>query len=442
MSVECSAGNIPPGYKQTEVGVIPEDWEAKSMDEIGQVIRGASPRPKGDKRFYGGNIPRLMVEDITRDKHWIKPSIDYLTDEGAKQSRLCKKGTLTVICSGTPSAVGLPALLAVDACIHDGILGLVQIEKDISAEFLFHQLGSLQQRLHAAATHGGTFVNLTTEALRAFKIALPPTKAEQKSIAEALSDTDALIESLEQLIAKKSQIKQGAMQELLTGKRRLLEFEIKKGQKQTEMGEIPKDWDIVTLENATLNGGLVRGPFGGTLKKEIFVESGYKVYEQRNAIYRTVEMGNYFIDSNKYKELERFSVHPGDLIVSCSGTIGCIYQIPIGSPDGVINQALLKISLNKEIVDNTFFLAVFQSKSFQERIKENSHGGAMQNLVGMDVFRNTTFQLPSKDEQEAIATILSDMDLEITALEEKLAKARQIKQGMMQELLTGRVRLI
>ena len=112
---------MTPGYKQTEVGVIPEQWHVLSLSQVGRVIRGASPRPKGDKRFYGGNIPRLMVEDVTRDGKWVTPSVDFLTDEGAKRSRPCKKGTLTIVCSGV---VGIPSFLAVDACIHDGFLAL------------------------------------------------------------------------------------------------------------------------------------------------------------------------------------------------------------------------------------------------------------------------------------------------------------------------------
>jgi type I restriction enzyme, S subunit len=173
------------------------------------------------------------------------------------------------------------------------------------------------------------------------------------------------------------------------------------------------------------------------------VDRGYKVYEQRNAIYGTVEKGEYFVDLRKFRELERFCVKPGDFIVSCSGTIGCIYQIPSDAPEGIINQALLKITLNSERIDDRFFLAIFRAPSFQLRIKENSHGGAMQNLVGMDTFRKTQFQLPpTKTEQEAVAEVLSDIDAEIAALEEKLAKARNIKQGMMQELLTGRTRLV
>ena len=92
---------VSEGYKQTEVGVIPEDWDVISIEELGDVIRGASPRPKGDKRYYGGNIPRLMVEDVTRDEKFVTPSVDFLTEEGAKRSRPCSKGTLTLVCSGT-----------------------------------------------------------------------------------------------------------------------------------------------------------------------------------------------------------------------------------------------------------------------------------------------------------------------------------------------------
>jgi type I restriction enzyme, S subunit len=209
--------------------------------------------------------------------------------------------------------------------------------------------------------------------------------------------------------------------------------------RHSEVGIIPVDWSTVPLESIVVSNGLVRGPFGGTLKKEFFVDRGYKVYEQRNAIYATVDKGDYFIDWNKFRELERFRVYPGDFIVSCSGTIGSIYRIPREAPEGVINQALLKISLNSELVNYEFFLAVFRSESFQGRIKENSHGGAMQNLVGMDVFRKTLFPLPPLAEQHAIAEVLGDADALIESLEQLIAKKRTVKQGVMQELFHPKV---
>jgi type I restriction enzyme S subunit len=216
---------------------------------------------------------------------------------------------------------------------------------------------------------------------------------------------------------------------------------VRAGYKQTEVGVIPEDWEVITLYDASCNGGLVRGPFGGTIKKEYFVKNGFKVYEQRNAIYGTTEIGTYFVDSNKYKDLLRFSVKAGDFIVSCSGTIGRIFQIPDHAPEGIINQALLKIQIDQKVIDRRYFQFVFRWDKFQERIIDNSHGGAMQNLVGMDIFKNTLLPLPPKQEQLAIADTLSDVDALIAALDNLIAKKRAIKIAAMQQLLTGKTRL-
>ena len=208
------------GYKQTEVGVIPEDWNAMSIKQLGTVIRGASPRPKGDKRYYGGDIPRLMVEDVTRDGKFVTPSVDFLTEEGAKRSRPCPRGTLTLVCSGT---VGIPSFLAINACIHDGFLALVDVNKKVDSDFLYHFLKTQQSRFDNSATHGGVFTNLTTKIFRNFKVPLPLQKKEQSAIATVLSDMDAEIAALETRLAKTQALKQGMMQELLTGMTRLID---------------------------------------------------------------------------------------------------------------------------------------------------------------------------------------------------------------------------
>jgi type I restriction enzyme, S subunit len=216
---------------------------------------------------------------------------------------------------------------------------------------------------------------------------------------------------------------------------------VRAGYKQTEVGVIPVEWEVVTLNEISRNNGLVRGPFGGTLKKEIFVESGFKVYEQRNAIYGSTKLGNYFINEQKYKELIRFSVKPGDFIISCSGTIGKIFQIPERAPDGIINQALLKIQVDPMIIEPMFFMLFFRWDKFQNKIIDNSQGGAMQNLVGMDVFKSTLFPLPPLPEQHVIAEVLADVDGLIEALDALIAKKSAIMQGAMQQLLSGKTRL-
>lgn len=200
-------------------------------------------------------------------------------------------------------------------------------------------------------------------------------------------------------------------------------------------------WQMQDLEDICVEKGLVRGPFGGALKKEFFVSKGYKVYEQRNAIYQDATIGEYYIDDKKFQELKRFEVEEGDFIVSCSGTIGKIYRIPRNAPKGVINQALLKITIDYKKVDSEFFYQYFQWESFQKRIIDNTQGGAMQNLVGMAVFRKTKLKIPTVSEQQKIASILSTWDKAIELKEKLIEQKKEQKKGLMQKLLTGEVRL-
>jgi type I restriction enzyme S subunit len=411
---------VKPSYRQTDVGVIPEDWHMTALDDIGHVIRGASPRPKGDKRFYGGTIPRLMVEDITRDKHWVFPSIDYLTDEGAQRSRFCKKGTLTVVCSGTPAAVGLPALLAVDACIHDGILALVQLEAGVSGDFLFHQLSSLQQRLHAAATHGGTFVNLTTEAFRAFKVALPPTKTEQEAIAKALSDADAVITSLEQLIAKKRHLKQGAMLELLR----------------------PTDeWMVKRLGNTAILKARIG--WQGLTTAEYLDSGDFYLVTGTDFDGGYVDWSNcHYVEESRYNQDKYIQLKDHDVLVTKDGTIGKVALVTHLDTPATLNSGIFVIRPIENAFNPGFFYYLLCSRLFTDFLDQLSAGSTINHLYQKD-FVNFVYETPaSLEEQIAITAVLSDMDAEIATLEAKLSKARTLKQGMMQELLTGRIRLV
>lgn len=187
------------------------EWNTKRLDSIGRVIRGASPRPQGDPRYYGGPVPRLMVQDVTRDGKWVTPQIDSLTQEGAKLSRPCPAGTLTIVCSGT---VGIISFLAVDACIHDGFLALVDIdESNATKDFLFHSLSTLREQFEKGATHGGVFTNLTTTGIEQFEINCP-SLPEQQRISVCLTSLDDLITAQTQKLVALKTHKIGLMQQL------------------------------------------------------------------------------------------------------------------------------------------------------------------------------------------------------------------------------------
>ncbi|MDZ7871357.1 MAG: restriction endonuclease subunit S [Rheinheimera sp.] len=187
------------------------EWKQVRLDGFSRVIRGSSPRPQGDPRFFGGPVPRLMVQDVTRDGKWVTPSIDSLTEEGATLSRPCPAGTLTIVCSGV---VGIVSFLAVDACIHDGFLALVDIdESKANKDFLFHTLSTLRSQFERGATHGGVFTNLTTQGIKEFVIHCPEI-GEQQRIADCLTSLDELITAEAQKLEALKTHKKGLMQQL------------------------------------------------------------------------------------------------------------------------------------------------------------------------------------------------------------------------------------
>jgi type I restriction enzyme S subunit len=187
------------------------EWVENRLEKIGRVIRGSSPRPQGDSRYYGGPVPRLMVQDVTRDGKWVTPRIDSLTEEGAKLSRPCPAGTLTIVCSGN---VGVVSFLAVDACIHDGFLALIDIDESImTKDFIFHSLSTLREQFEKGANHGGVFTNLTTTSIGQFGV-MCPLPPQQNKIAACLTTLDEAIFAQTQKVKALKTHKKGLMQKL------------------------------------------------------------------------------------------------------------------------------------------------------------------------------------------------------------------------------------
>jgi type I restriction enzyme S subunit len=165
----------------------PKGWKVSELGNLCEVVRGSSPRPQGDPAFFGGPVPRLMIADITRDGMRVTPSIDSLTEAGARRSRPMSAGSVVMAVSG---AVGLPAILQVDACIHDGFVGFRSLDNRVVPEFLY-QLLLVQREQNRAQGTGAIWVNLTTDQVKRFPVPLPSKEQQTLYLKKVASSYEA-----------------------------------------------------------------------------------------------------------------------------------------------------------------------------------------------------------------------------------------------------------
>lgn len=198
------------------------------------------------------------------------------------------------------------------------------------------------------------------------------------------------------------------------------------------------EWDTERFGDVC---NFVRGPFGGSLKKQIFKEEGYAVYEQQHAIYDQFSNIRYFIDDDKFSEMSRFELFPGDLIMSCSGTMGKIAIAPFGIKKGIINQALLKLTPNDMLLPK-FLKFWMESRNFQEQIESLSQGVAIKNMASVKILKEITVPTPELSEQQRIVAILdqtfADIENACANAEQNLKNARELFDSYLQQVFSQR----
>jgi len=394
---------LPAGYKQTEIGVIPEDWNKRSFGSFysetsrNGIYKTAEFQGKGTRIVNMGEM--FGYEFISnQDMNRVMLSNKELLSNALQDGDLLF-GRRSVV----PSGAGKCSLVIApqEPLIFESSIIRVRLNQEKAYPlFLYYFFASSVGRLHMSSIIAGTNIKgIRSSELKELEISLP-TKAEQQLIATALSDTDALIESLEKLIAKKRQIKQGMMHELLTRKKRLPGFS---GEwKIKRLGDVCH----ISTGNKDVNEGNLLGqyPFFTCARVNTFSDS-YSFEGEAILIAGNGEVGNLNYYNGKFEAYQRTYV-----LQNFRTNVSYLWQL-----------------LSFCLVDS---LGVGKIGSSIPYIKKG-------NLTEFE------FQSPIDiTEQTAIATILSDMDAEITALEERLEKTRTLKSGMMHELLTGRIRLI
>lgn len=403
---------VKKGYKQTEIGVIPEDWAIKYLSDFGKVQGGGTPSTTMAD-YWGGDIAWCTPSDITSaPTKYINATERAITDLGLKNSAATVMPAGSILLC-TRATIGELKINSIPMATNQGFKNIA-INKGGNVDFLYYLLQTKKDRMLELAI-GSTFLEISKTALCKIPLQTPMHSDEQSKIADALSDIDSLVEVLENQISKKKAIKQGAMQELLTGKRRLPGFA---GEwKICRLDEIA-DFPTATISTDQFDNRFYVGT------DNMIAYKGDVKYNELPLIYPKVRQYQTedIILSNIRPYLQKiwYATRNG----GCSNDV-----MVIRKKDG-------------HAVEPKFLYYQLSRDGFYDEIMANAVGTKMPR-GDKAIVKSYRINMPSDTaEQKAIASILSDADAEIKAMEEKLEKYRQVKQGMMQQLLTGKIRLV
>lgn len=417
---------IPNGYKQTEIGVIPADWDVKNLGKTAYVTKLAGYEYTNHFNSYkdGGEIIVIRGTNIAHDKLDLSDvkRIPASTSKKLPRSKL-SKGDLVFAYVGT---IGPVFLIAENDKYHLGPNTCkIVAEDNLTPQYLFTYFKSaLIESEIKEQTSVGAQPSLSMTKIRSFKIIVPSNSEEQTAIATALSDTDTLIEKLEKLIDKKKAVKQGAMQQLLTGKKRLPGFS-----GEWEVKKLGKIADLLKGSGLSKNKITVNGKYECILYGELFTTYSQVINDVKSR-------------TNTKEGL--FSIN-GDILMPGSTTtvgIDLATASSIQKSDVLLGGDIIVIRKKQPEKYDSKFLANYLTHISKYSIAGITQGITIIHLHGSrlkDIDINISSDVK---EQTAIATVLFDMDAEIEKLENKLNKYRQIKTGMMQQLLTGKIRLL
>jgi type I restriction enzyme S subunit len=413
---------LKPGYKQSEIGVIPSDWDPVPLGKIGEALIGLTYRPE-DTGPHGTLV--LRASNIQDDKLAFDDNV-YVGVEVPEQIMVRPGDVLVCVRNGSRNLIGKAALLD-ERCVGMTFGAFMAVHRGQDGRLVNYLFQSDILKRQINEHLGATINQITNRSLNSFLIPFPPTEKERGRVGDALSDADALLDGLDRLIAKKRDLKQAAMQQLLTGRTRLPGFS----------GE----WEVKSLGNLGSTFGGLTGK-----AKEDFGNGDAKYITFMNV------MSNVVIDHDAFERVRvvpsesQNAVRSGDLLFNGSSETPdevALCSVLAGDvPNLFLNSFCFGFRLQERGTADALFLAYYlRSGSGRELIRSLAQGSTRYN-ISKSALLSAPFRLPSSAEQAAIAAVLSDMDAELAGLEARGDKTRDLKQAMMQELLTGRIRLV
>ena len=386
--------------------------EKVKLGDVCEIQSGGTPLRANPDFWDNGTIPWVKISDF--DGKCLNKTQESITQKGLENSsaKMFEKGTILYTIFAT---LGETCILDIQATTNQAIAGIKIINNRIEKDYLYYFLVSKKSYVNEIG-RGVAQNNINLKILKSFEIPILSIQ-QQKQISEELEKVTCLIDK------RKEQL--GKLDELV--KARFVELFGSIHDEKFEMKSLP---EIVVKDRNSIK----RGPFGGALKKEDFVETGYLVYEQRHAIHNDFEYEKYYITKEKYEDMIGFKVVPGDLIISCSGvTLGRIAEVPTGAKEGIINQALLKLSLNQTVMNNTFFIHQFRSEEIQEILFGFSRGSGIPNMPSMNEVKAVKFICPPIELQNQFAVFVEQTDKSKLEVQKSLEKLELLKKALMQK---------
>jgi type I restriction enzyme S subunit len=450
---------------------LPKGWVWTRVGDITEIIRGASPRPKGDPKYFGGNIPWIMISDVSKSEgKFISKTRDTVTDEGAKRSRYLKTGTLILSNSGT---VCVPKVLAVDGCIHDGFVAFSNLTKNIEPFYLYHYFNHIRQKVINENRQGVTQVNLNTNIVREIAVPLPPLNEQRRivgKVEELFSFLDAGVASLRAVLAQLKRYRQAVLKAAFEGKLTeqwrknndhqkspaLLLEEIKKERKQIStlknnakkykeavipeskgFPPLPPNWAYATADE--LSSQITDGEHITPPRQE----KGVYLLSARNVLDGQLALDDVdFISEKEYERIKkRLNPEQDDVLLSCSGSVGRTCPVPDGIKFSMVRSVAL-IKPLKKYVSGKFISYALRTTLLQQQVNSKKTQTAQANIFQGKI-RTLVFPIAPLPEQLIVVSVIeqyfSATDQAEKTVRNALAYSSVIRQSILREAFKGNI---
>lgn len=415
------SATVRAGYKQTQAGTIPLDWRIELLGRIGQWFSGGTPS-LSNELYWSGDIPWVSPKDMKLPR--LSDAIDHISSKAVVDgARVLPVGAVLMVIRGMILAHSFPVARVESPLAFNQDIKAVVPRADIDSNYVLYWLMAHKQHLRGLiteSTHGTK--RLPTEALFRQEFCLPPLP-EQRAIAAALSDVDALLAKLDALVAKKRDLKQAVMQQLITG--------------QTRLPGFSGEWEMIRLGNC-----LLARPDYGINAPAVAYSDLLPTYVRITDITDDGRFSPEKLTSVASANSPNYYLSEGDIVFARTGaSVGKSYRYKLSDGELVFAGFLIRVRPDQRKLLPAFLTAYVATDAYWSWVGVMSMRSGQPGINGNE-FAQLRLPVPTLEEQTAIATIFSDMDAELVALEARRDKTRALKQGMMQELLTGRLRLV